>query len=248
MTTTAQDTNPPTAPTPEGPQTMREALQQIAPWEGKPTRGDKLLLGLFAGVPAFYLATMPFRPFLIAKAPVLLEFVVGSKAAIGAAAAYASIGQLPLWLVVVAGIVGVMKFDWIFWLAGRRWGERVLTSMASTPRQQKWVARLRGLPRWALALLVVASRFPGVPGGIIWTLAGLNRMRLGVFLALDAIGAAIIVATVTTAGYLAGERGVEIITMIDNYALWISLGLVVVLVTWHSWRAQKAAKAAPKED
>lgn len=208
--------------------TWRDAL----PWEGKPSRGDKALLGLMLGIPAFYLATMPFRPFLIADAPVLLEFVVGSKAAIGAAAAYASVGQLPLWLVLVAGLVGMAKFDWVFWLAGRTWGERMLAGFTQTPRQQRWSRKLQAMPGWALALLVVVARFPGVPGALIWTLAGLNRMRLATFLVLDLIGCALIVGIVATAGYLSGEAGVGMIQLIDNYALYISLGLVFALAFW----------------
>lgn len=218
-----------------GPKASRQpTVKDLVPWEGKPTRTDKALIGLIFGIPAFYLATMPFRPFLIAKAPVLLELVVGSKTAIGAAAAYASIGQLPLWLVVVAGVVGVAKFDWVFWLAGRRWGDRALRTFAASPGNQKWVDRIRNLPAWVMPLLVAAGRLPGMPGPIIWILAGLNRMRLRTFLVCDLISAAIITSAVTTAGYLAGQRGVDLLSKIDSYAVWISLGIVVVLAGWQA--------------
>lgn len=216
--------------------------RDLLPWDGSPSRGDKVLLALIFGVPAFYLATMPIRPFLIAEAPVLLEFVVGSKGAIGAAAAYASVGQIPLWLVVVAGVIGMAKFDWLFWLAGRRWGERVLHSFTQAPRQQKWRERLQSMPAWALSLLIIVARVPGMPGGLIWILAGLNRMRLATFLILDLIGVCLIVAVVTAAGYLSGERGIDVIQMIDTYALWISLGLVVVITMWQGRRTAQNSR------
>ncbi len=225
------------------PATKPMSFKDLLPWDGKPSRGDKALMGLIFGIPAFYLATMPLRPFLIAKAPILLEFVVGSKAAIGAAAAYAGVGQLPLWLVVVAGIVGMAKFDWMFWLAGRRWGERVLRTFASTPGQQKWVARLQGLPTWAIGLLMMATCLPGVPAVIIWILAGMSGMRLRAFLILDVISAAILTGVVVFAGYQAGEAGVAIIQTIDSYALWIGLGIIVVMSIGAQIRAARRAKA-----
>jgi len=48
----------------------------------------------------------PLNPFLVAEHPVLLEFVSGDLLAIGAGAAFARVGEAPLWLVVVAGPSG----------------------------------------------------------------------------------------------------------------------------------------------
>lgn len=237
--TPATDSSADTTP----PATTPQSFKDFLPWDGKPSRGDKALIGLMFGVPAFYLATMPFRPFLIAEAPVLLELVVGSKAAVAAAAAYASIGQLPLWLVIMAGVLGMAKFDWMFWLGGRRWGERVLRTFASTPAQQKWVNRVQRLPRWALALLVAASRLPGIPGPIVWLLAGMNGMRLRTFLVLDLIAAGLVTGIVTTAGYLSGEAGVAVVQTIDTYALWIGLGIVMVMSIVAQMRAKRRTAA-----
>lgn len=227
------------APTDKKPADL--TWRDVLPWEGRPSRGDKVLLGAMIAVPLFYLLLLPARPFLIAKAPILLEFVTGSKTSIGAAAAYASVGELPLWLVVVAGIIGMAKFDWIFWLAGRRWGARVLRTFANTPSQQRWVERLQNLPKWCLPLLVIVSRFPGVPGVVIWLLAGMNKMRLVVFLICDLIACAALTGVMVAAGYLAGERGVQLITTIDQYAVWVSIGLVVVLVGWQTIRENRRA-------
>lgn len=85
------------------------------PWEGRGARGDWVLLALIAVIAGLGVAIRPLRPFLIAAHPVLLELLDGGIAAIGAAAAFARIDELPLWLVVLAGVAGMAKFDWLTW-------------------------------------------------------------------------------------------------------------------------------------
>ncbi len=63
----------------------------------------------------------PLKPFLLASHPVLLAFLTGDRTATGAAAAFARIGEAPLWL-VVAGAVGMVKLDRLTWWTGRQWG------------------------------------------------------------------------------------------------------------------------------
>lgn len=224
-----------------------QTWKDLKPWEGKATRGDGFLLGFMFAIPLFHMATYPVRPFLIANAPMVLQFVVGSKGATGAAAAYASVGRFDLWLVVLVGILGMAKFDWLFWFAGRRWGARVLTLFAGGPSAEKWVARLQRLPRWVMPLMVAASRLPILPGPVIWLVAGIQGMRWWMFVIFDLIAAAIIVGGVSTAGYLAGETGIALIQTIDNYALWVSVGLIFVVTFIGARKAQKAPAAAKAE-
>lgn len=90
------------------------------PWAGRATAGDKALVTAILLVVAMGFALTPAQPFLIAHHPVLLEFLTGDLVVIGAAAAFARIGEAPFWLVVVAGAVGMVKFDALAWWAGRR--------------------------------------------------------------------------------------------------------------------------------
>ena len=79
----------------------------MLPWEGSATRGDKALVATVSGVMGLLLLlTIPFRPFLLASRPVVLELVTGSLSAIGAGAAFARIGEASLILVVFAGVSG----------------------------------------------------------------------------------------------------------------------------------------------
>ena len=218
-------------PIPGPPQTWRDAL----PWDGPAQRGDKVLIGLILGILLLLMATMPMRPFLLGSHPIVLEFATGSLSAVGAGAAFARIGEAPLWLVVLAGVVGMIKFDWLFWLAGRRWGAKVVGMFAPGERAQRFVARVRAWPPWVLRLIVVASALPGIPAAAVFALAGLSRMRLVVFLLFDALGALLVTGLVAGLGYGLGQHAVDVVLTIDEYALWISLGLVVV-VAWLSGR------------
>ena len=53
-------------------------------------RADKVLVGATVAVIVFGLASLPFRPFLLASHPVLLSLATGSLSAIGAGAAFAT--------------------------------------------------------------------------------------------------------------------------------------------------------------
>lgn len=204
----------------------REAMRAMVPWEGKPSRGDKVLLGSMAAIMVFYLALTPFKPFLIARHPVLLEVVTGNTSATGAAAAFARVGDTSLWLVVLAGVVGAMKFDWLFWLMGRRWGGRIVRMFATTPAMRERVDRAENLPRWVAYVAVLVGVLPGVPTAMAYAFAGWQKMRLSVFLLCNAVSTALWVFLIAGLGYWAGQRAVDIVLLVDKYALWVSLAII----------------------
>lgn len=215
-------------------------MADVLPWEGKATRGDKALVATVFGVMGLMALTIPFRPFLLASHPVLLEFVTGSLSAIGAGAAFARIGETSLWLVVLAGVVGMIKFDWLFWLAGRRWGARVLALFAPGPAAARFVERLRtAKPLW-VCLAVAAGALPGVPSVAVYCLAGLSRMRLVTFLIFDALGALIMVGLLAGLGYGLGQHAVDVVLLVDKYAIWVSLALIIGLSFFSGLRRSKA--------
>ncbi|HCG56071.1 MULTISPECIES: DedA family protein [Brevibacterium] len=217
----------------------------LKPWQGKAAGLDKLLLFIIIGVPLVYLALMPLRPWMLVNAPVLQEFINGAKTAVVAAGAYASVGEIPLWLVVVAGFIGMAKFDWAFWLAGRRWGDGVLRLFAQNERQLKRIESLKRIPNWALFLMTIVSRCPGVPGTLVYLVAGWTRMRLSLFLIADLLGCLIFTLIWTTLGYQLGETAVDVLKVVDKYALWLTLAIIVgifVLTYIREYRKQKRAE------
>ena len=218
----------------------------LLPWKGKATGTDKALMWAIGGSMAFMLALWPLRPFMLSSAPVLLSFATGSKAAIGAVAAFAEAGRYPVWLAVVSGAVGMAKLDWLFWWTGRQWGSGFVSFFATGERAEKLALRLRSANRWVLGLLVVFARIPGIPSALVYGTAGWAGMGLGAFLVLDLLGALLITGPVVAAGYALGEHAIDLITTIDEYALWMSIAIVVGMVLLPSLRSGFRARTAGK--
>lgn len=220
------------------PQTWRD----LAPWEGQPSRTDKALLGTLVVVPMFFIALTPLKPFLIAHHPILLEVVTGSNAAIGVGAAYARTGQAPLWLVVAAGVIGNIKLVWLFWWAGRRWGAKLVELLTPSPRVRTLAHDAVARHPRLLAVLLLVGEFPGVPAAVLYAVAGWARMRLATFLACCTLGATLWVGLVAGLGYRIGQPAIDLVLLVDRYAVWVSLALVVGIAVVSSIRAGKAQR------
>ncbi len=220
--------------------------QGMRPWPKVMTRQDKVLLWMLIGIPAFFMLTMPLRPLFIADHPVPLAFVTGSTAAVGAAAAFASLGEVSLWLVIVAGVVGKVKISWLLWWVGRRWGIGIVNFMVPSERGRRFARKLEGMNPWIMRLLIPLSYLPGVPTAIPHIIAGVSGMRLLTFVLLDALGALMITAVIAGIGYTSGQAGVDVVLLVDRYALWVMLALIVgmaVLPTIPAIREQRLNRA-----
>ena len=186
------------------------------------------LMGAILGVVGLGLVIRPLKPFLVADHPVLLEFLTGDLVVIGAAAAFARIGEAPLWLVVVAGAVGMVKFDWLAWWAGRQWGAGIIRIFTTSERVQRHAAQATERNPWIVRLAVVIAVLPGIPTAVVFAAAGWTRMRLTTFLLLDLVGAAVITTVVAGLGYSLGQRAVDVVLTIDRYASVVSLTMITV--------------------
>lgn len=201
----------------------------MRPWPKVMQRQDKVLLWMLIVIPAFFLLTIPLRPFFIADHPVPLAFVTGSNAAIGAAAAFANIGGSSLWLVIAAGVFGKIKINWLFWWVGRRWGKNIVNFLVPNERGRRLAERLETMNPWIMRLVILFGYVPGVPAGIPQIMAGANGMRLRTYLVLDALGALMLTSVVAGIGYASGQAGVDVVLLIDSYALWIMLALIMAM-------------------
>lgn len=235
--------------TPEELAEARQAWRDAVPWDHPMSRGDKVLIFSTLGVVLLMVASMPVRPFLLASHPVALSAVTGSLSAIGAGAAFARIGEGALWLVIAAGVFGMIKFDWLFWLAGRRWGAKIIELWAPGEFGKRFVSRVRSWPAWAMPFVVIVAALPGIPAPAVFAVAGLGGMGLVRFLVVDAIGTALVAGLVAGLGYGVGQHAVDVVLMVDEYALWITLALVAVVSVRAGFRGyredrEKKARAA----
>src|SRR5579871_3418681 len=105
------------------------------PWQGKPRAADiACWLGIVISGLSYWLL-LPLRVSLVGTHPIIAELLNGSTEAIIAAAAFARAGHGTLVVVLLAAIPGLMKFDALYWWAGRLWGERFIMAM---PGSQRW--------------------------------------------------------------------------------------------------------------
>jgi SNARE associated Golgi protein len=194
-------------PAPNRPSAIA-AWRRFVPWQGPATGTDIALMGAILGVVALGLALRPLKPFLLASHPVVLEFLTGDLTSIGAAAAFARIGQAPLWPVIVAGAAGMVKLDWLTWWTGRQWGPGIIRMFTTSERALRFSGRAAEMDRRILWAAVVFAILPGVPTAVIYAMAGWAGVRLATFILLDLLGA--LLMTCVVAGRLwnwpAGRR------------------------------------------
>ena len=107
------------------------------PWQGKPRRVDILCWGAITLSGIYYLCLLPFRASLVGTHPLVSVVLNGSTEAIVSAAAFASKGHGSLAVLLILGTIGTMKFDIIYWWAGRLWGERIVHIFSGQRERQR---------------------------------------------------------------------------------------------------------------
>jgi membrane-associated protein len=201
------------------------------PWTGRPQRADILLWAAIVLSGIYYWAMLPFRAELVGTHPVWGELLNGSTESIIAAAAFARIGHGTLVVVLLAAVPGLMKFDVIYWFAGRMWGERLILLLSG--KRNRGVKYMGRVQRWGRKFTwpaVLVSQFLPIPTAIIYAVAGWAGMRLATFLILDAIGSLAWAGMLAGLGWELGHHAVVVAQKISHYGLWFTIGLVVVIV------------------
>ena len=219
------------------------------PWHGKPRTADIVCWVAIVLSGLFYWVLLPLRVSLVGTEPVVAELLNGSTESIISAAAFAKEGDGTLAVVVLAAIPGLMKFDALYWWAGRLWGERFIMALPGSRRVAKHMARVQKAGRKITWPAVVASSFIPIPRAIISVTAGWAGMRLLTFLILDLIGVVLWAALLAGLGYALGHHAVVAAKTISRYSWGFTIGIVAlsVLFALRSQRRQMAAAAAPAD-
>jgi membrane protein DedA with SNARE-associated domain len=200
------------------------------PWQGKPGTADILCwLGIvLSGL--FYWVLLPLRVSLIGTHPVVAELLNGSIEAIISAAAFASAGHGTLAVVLLAAIPGLMKFDPLYWWAGRLWGERFIMALPGSRRAARHMARVQRAGRKVTWPAVLVSSFLPIPRAVIFVIAGWARMKLVTFLILDLIGTLLWAGLLAGLGYALGHHAVVAAKTISHYSWWVTIAIVALTV------------------
>jgi membrane protein DedA with SNARE-associated domain len=218
------------------------------PWKGKPGRQDLLCWGGFSLTGVYSLVSLPFRPLLLASNPILLCALTGSRTAVVTVGALAAVGRMDWWWVgLILATLSVLKFDPLFWWAGRLWGRGLIEIIAGrSARAARSADRAERLAeRFGVLAMLLTYVVPVVPRAVVYASVGAAGMRLRTFLLVDFLGSLATRCLYLYLGYRIGQPAVDIFDTIAKYSLYVSLALVVVVFV--SVVRQQRSKAAPVE-
>ncbi|MGC3994377.1 MAG: DedA family protein [Propionicimonas sp.] len=201
------------------------------PWKHKPTRADIACFSWLGVVAVYGIVINILRPGLLGSAPHVLASL-GSWSGSVLVGAMARIGD-PWWpLVWLLGTLGLVKFDWIYWWAGRLWGRELIEVWSGRSerarRTNEWASRFA---RKYETLALVISMVPGVPGrGVVVAVLGEAGTSLAKFLTVSLATSAVVVGGCLAAGYWIGEPAVAVMQTYGSYLWYVSLALLVLVV------------------
>lgn len=207
---------------------------------------DRIIVGGITVAGLYGLLLLPLVPLLGSSHPALLELVRGSPASIINMGARANVGQTSFTLAVLLGVPSVMMFDWLFWWAGRRWGDRVFVWLLGRDNEKakRRLARMHWFESRFGPLAVMLAPVLPIPSPLIYAAVGDGGMRLATFLVLDVTGTVLWTGLLATLGYELGQSAVDVTDAIAHYSLWATLALVAAVITVHAARARAAQRPA----
>jgi membrane protein DedA with SNARE-associated domain len=212
------------------------------PWQHKPTRADIVCFTWLGIAAAYGVVISILRPGLLGSAPKVLASL-GSWSGVVLTGAMAQGGD-PWWpLVWVLATVGFLKFDWIYWWAGKLWGRSLIEIWSGkSERARRWNARAEQFARKYETLALIVNFLPiPLPRAVILAVLGEAGTSLTKLLTVSAIASFVTTGCYLAVGYWIGQPAVAVMDLYGRYLWYVSLAILVVVV-WQSWRAS-AAKA-----
>ncbi|MDF1488223.1 DedA family protein [Tessaracoccus caeni] len=217
------------------------------PWKKEPGRSDYACLAWFGVIGVFSLALIPTRAWLLGVAPDWLAMITGGRTAVAASGALAGVGQMAHWpvVLVIASILS-LKFDWIYWWAGKLWGRgmieiwagRSVRAKRNYDRAERWAEKLG-----PLGFFIAYVPIPLPLMQVVFVLSGAAKMSLKRFLIYDYVASTIWLVFYFWLGWQLGEPVVEILNWYARIAGYVAIGLLVVIVVTTVLSARKKASS-----
>jgi membrane protein DedA with SNARE-associated domain len=239
-------------PAPEEEEEPPWWAQPGLPWAHKPTRADLLCWGFIVVVGIYSFALLPLRPLLIGFSPPLAAVVTGGRTSVVATGAWVFVhgGPLILWW-ALAGL-SLVKFSWVYWWAGRLWGDGILGILAGqTARSQRRAARaVRVTQRfWWLAVVLTFLPIP-FPMPIVFAAIGAAHIPLRRFLVPVLASSWVFQAGYLALGWWIGEPAVKLVDLYARYMWYVTLAILVGMLAswWWKQRRDKARSASAPDE
>ncbi len=215
------------------------------PWKRKPTRSDIMCFGWLSFAAVYGVVISILRPGLLASAPLVLASQ-GSWSGVVITGAMAHEGN-PWWpLVWILATFGFLKFDWIYWWAGRLWGHDLIEVWSGrSERARRMNARAERFARRFETLALIVNFLPiPLPRAVILVVLGEAGTSLKKFLTVSIITSAVTTGCYLAVGYWIGTPAVAVLDAYGRYLWYVSLAILVVVLV-NVWRQQrgKSSKA-----
>ena len=214
------------------------------PWKHKPTRADIACFSWLSIVAVYGLVMLPLRPVILGLAPQVIGSL-GYRTGFVMTGALASTGDSWWPVVLILGSLGAMKFDWVYWWAGKRWGRNLIEVWSGrSPRARRANERAERLARKYETLAIAVTFLPiPLPAGVIYAVLGEAGTSLRKFLTVTITSALVSTAAYMYLGYLIGEPAVALMEAYGQYLWYLSLAILGGMIgTW--WWKNRTAKAA----
>ncbi|MVA76488.1 DedA family protein [Auraticoccus sp. F435] len=216
------------------------------PWKGKPGRWDLVCwFGImFMGV--FALVMIPLRAYLVVANPVLQAALTGSRSAL----VVLGVTDHPLWgLGLVLGILSYLKFEWVYFLAGRLWGRGLIDMMLQgrSRRTERMVDRLEGLARRYGVPALVFSYLPlPLPTWVVTPAVAIAGMRWRTWWITSILCAVVLQCGWVALGFWLGEPARVVVEAYARISGYVAIGLVVVVLVTVFLRQSRQSRAAAR--
>ena len=216
------------------------------PWKHKPARADMVCFTWLTVAAVYGLIMLFLRPTLLAFGPHVLASL-GSWSGSVLIGARAAVGD-PWWpLVWFLGTFGLIKFDWVYWWAGRLWGRDLIEVWSGrSERARRINARAERFARKYDMLALAVSMIPGVPGRpVIVAVLGEAGTSLTKFLTVSIASSFVVTGLCLAAGYWIGEPAVAAMDSYGKYLTWVSLAILVALIGQVWWKQRGSSGKTP---
>ena len=162
------------------------------------------------------------------------------------AGAYAAAGGSPVWQLVSVGIAAALVADTGWYMAGRRFGMRILSLLCRMSLSQDTCVRQTEsiFQRFGASSMLFAKFVPGF-ASVATALAGALRLNYLKFLLFDAGGAALWVGVAVTLGYVFRDAigGVmDTLTSLGRYGVMIVVAGFVAWIAFKWWSRYRFIK------
>ena len=209
------------------------------PWRRKPTRADYICLSWLSAAGVYGIVISILRPGLLASAPHVLaslgswtgSVLIGARAAIGD-------GWWPL--IWVLGTLGLVKFDWVYWWAGKLWGRGLIDVWSGrSERARRLNARAERFARKYDTWAIVIAMLPiPLPRAVVLAVLGEAGTSLRKLMTVSIASAFVMMGCYLALGYWIGEPAVALVEAYGRYLWYVTLGLLVVIVG-NAWRKSR---------